>query len=275
MITLINENLFELVTNEETTENGNFFKTDVLTSMKVKKAKDNSMGKTRITSIKSSNKDFNACYTNVVNFTNKIGKTIVTLKAMETNRYDNDVYLIAIPFNGIAEPIANSPQYRIHHGLIVHSDKKNIKFNDETYTKVLYLMVEPNKGLFKEDHKYHVDEIHLTFSSYNLETIDDNTTTKKYTVDITFTEDSFRDYVKTSEETEPVNPEDFKGKRLLPLYRKNNMKHKTSGDTEHNNNKKSSSESNENFEKMIDTFNRDSKDTAKYLNRKNRKGNRR
>lgn len=78
-----------------------------------------------------------------------------------------NLYIVAFPFNGMIKPIPENPQYRIYKGLIA-SSAKPFFFNNRKYRKVLYLVIEINKNLFNEDHKYHTDEIVLNLESYAL-----------------------------------------------------------------------------------------------------------
>ena len=276
MITLINKKLFKLKKTES--DRDTFFKTNVLTAMKVKKSKkSDDMAQTVITTIKSKSEDYNASNTSVHSFSTHNGKRVATLFSTD-EKNDSDIYLVAIPFNGFAEPMVESKEYRIHQGIIVQSDKRNIEFEGALYKKVLYLVVEPNTALFNPDHKYHVDEISLIFSSYNLETTNNDvaliTTTMKRTSYVAFKQDGFT-YRETVDESDPVNPEDFKGKQVFPIYTKEKKAERKSFNNKRQdeNNKKSSGDK---FEKMIDSFNKESNDNFKQINRKNiRKGKRR
>ena len=78
-----------------------------------------------------------------------------------------NLYIVAFPFNGMIKPIPDNPQYRIYKGLIATSAKPFF-FNNKRYRKVLYLVIEINKNLFKLDHKYHADEINIQLESYGL-----------------------------------------------------------------------------------------------------------
>ena len=94
-----------------------------------------------------------------------------------------NLYVVAFPFNGMIKPIPLNPQYRIYKGLIA-SSAKPFFFNNRKYRKVLYLVIEINKNLFKPDHKYHTDEIGIQLESYSLFT--DNETKEQKTTCETF-----------------------------------------------------------------------------------------
>jgi hypothetical protein len=246
MITFINENLFKLDTQEVSNDNGTHYKIDVLTANAVKKGKSEEVKNHIITRIISPIEDYNSYNVNIATSPGHNGMQNVSIRASERNTYDSDIILIAIPFNGIAEPIPESKEYRIHKGYVVRSDKRDIECNGVLYKKVLYLLVEPNIGLFNEDHKYHTDEIKLNFVSYNLETNEDNTTvTMKSTVEISFTAEAVK-YTDSVEESDPVDPDAYKGQMLFHTYSKKNKpagdkerapKHEKSGDKKFNKNK--------------------------------------
>ena len=223
MITFINENLFKLDTQEVSNNNGTLYKTDVLTAHAVKKGKSEEVKNHIITRITSPVEDYTEMNVNIVTSPGHNGMQNVSIRASERNTYDSDIILIAIPFNGIAEPIPESREYRIHKGYVVRSDKRDIECNGTLYKKVLYLLVEPNVSLFNEDHKYHTDEIKLNFVSYNLESNEeDNTTvTMKSTVEVTFTAEAVK-YTNSFEESEPVDPDAYKGQMLFHTYSKKN-----------------------------------------------------
>ena len=88
-----------------------------------------------------------------------------------------NLYVVAFPFNGMIKPIPENPQYRIYRGLIA-SSARSFFFNNRKYRKVLYLVIEINKNLFKPDHKYHTDKIDIQLESYALFT-DRDTNEKK------------------------------------------------------------------------------------------------
>ena len=97
-----------------------------------------------------------------------------------------NLYVVAFPFNGMIKPIPENPQYRIYRGLIA-SSVRSFFFNNRKYRKVLYLVIEVNKNLFKPDHKYHTDKIDIQLESYALFT-DRDTNEKKtnYNFDDTY-----------------------------------------------------------------------------------------
>lgn len=247
MITFINKELFKLETNEVSGDRGTFYKTSVLAAPKVKTGKDNTLGHRMITKIVSPVADYSELNVSVNVTEGHNGFENLSIRASEHNKYDADLIMIAIPFNGIAQPIPESKEYRIHKGIVLNSDKRNITLGDgedqRTYKKVLYLIVEPNTALFDETHKYHTKEIVLPFTYYNLESRggdDNNVETEKTTVVIAFKEDCIN-YNMTSEIVEPIDPESFKGEKLFVTAqhkKKNNSGKNNDSKEKQNRNKK-------------------------------------
>ena len=121
-----------------------------------------------------------------VNSANKY-QPLVEVRCHEQGDDRANVYVVAFPFNGMIKPIPENPQYRIYKGLIA-SSAKPFFFNNRKYRKVLYMVIEINKNLFKPDHKYHTDSIKIDFESFALfddrETGEKKTTCEKFTVNI-------------------------------------------------------------------------------------------
>ena len=159
-------------------------------------------------------------YANICRPSRQTGKSGngYTFIDLNTNNSDSYVVLVALPFNGFANPIPVSNDYRIHKGMLVQSDKKNILCNGNKYKKVLYLLVEVNAQRFSTLHKQHTDELKLEFSSYNLETLEDSVNTVKTTSVVTFTSDGCT-YTEASEYVEPVDANDFVGKPIYTVYK--------------------------------------------------------
>ena len=112
-----------------------------------------------------------------VNSSNKY-QPLVEVRCHEQGDDRANMYIVAFPFNGMIKPIPENPQYRIYKGLIA-SSAKPFFFNNRKYRKVLYLVIEVNKNLFKPDHKYHTDKIELSLESFAL--FDDRETGEKKT----------------------------------------------------------------------------------------------
>ena len=115
----------------------------------------------------------------------------VDVRCHERGEDQANLFVIAFPFNGMIKPMVENPQYRIYKGFIA-SSVKPFFFNNRKYRKILYLVVEVNKNLFKPDHKYHTDAVSITLESYAL--FDDRETGQKKTnheiMDITILADN-------------------------------------------------------------------------------------
>ena len=272
MIQIINEELFNVTSKREENENGEFFKTAYHTAFSVKNEKTGKMVQRIITTAISPSEDPNIGNMSVYTTTNKSGNPNVSLRTSERYTSDTDVFLIAIPFNGFIQEIEKSSNYRIYRGFVVHSDKKNIKFNGQTYKKVAYMMVTINSKVFDEEHKYHTDKIDLTINTFNLESdgASDEKQTVQTTTSISFTNnngDILVDVVRDSAVVEPVDANDFKNKAIFPIFRDNKAKR-----PRNNNFKERKQEASTSLDSMIDKFNRDYKDNQKssYNNNKNK-----
>lgn len=131
-----------------------------------------------------------------------------------------NIYIVAFPFNGMIRPLEEDPRYRIYKGLIA-SSAKPFFFNNKKYRKILYLVVEVNKNLFKEGHKHHTDSVVMDLESFAL--FDDRDDGKKKTnyekCSITFMSagNVFTDWsYKVIDEPVMMNAE--AGKQLWPTY---------------------------------------------------------
>lgn len=254
MITFINESLFTVKSEAVSNDRGDIFKTDVLTVPTVLKKKSSETAPRVFTKITSSTEDYNESNAAVHASVGFKGSEKISIRASERNRYDSDLYMVAIPFNGIAQPIEPSHNFRIHKGFVAVSDRRNIEFDGAMYKKVLYLLIEPNNALFDKNHKYHVDEINLDFVTYNLETKDEETTvTVKTTTTLRFTETAVEFFV-ASEETEPVAADTFRGQKLFTPMQHNrrtsehrNTRNNNSNSRMNNNNRDGHFKKNNNF----------------------------
>lgn len=103
------------------------------------------------------------------------------------NRRNANIYVLAIPFNGMIVPIPEDPTYRIYKGMI-GSSQRPIYVHGRRYRKVLYLVIEPNMQLLDPEHKHHVREIVVKVESFAIykdnESGDDRTNHEIYTFKI-------------------------------------------------------------------------------------------
>lgn len=275
MIKFINKELFNVAGELVSNEHGEYYKADVTSSMTVIKGKDKKPVHQLITKIISTNEDYNSNNTAISRVKLNSGNTKVSIKSSDRNKYDSRIFLIALPFNGLAKPLEESHLYKIHRGVIVNSKKRDIKFGDATYKKVLYLMITLNESVFSEDHKYHTDEIVLPFISYNLESVspDKDPETVMTTTTITFTVDDAR-YLSESASSEPVNPKDFTG-QLFKIYDKKQTENAEVKSTKKEDNYKEAknceSTDNGNLDAMIAQYQKDASRNEKARNKKGKK----
>lgn len=104
--------------------------------------------------------------------------TQIDVRCHEQGEDRANLFVIAFPFNGMIKPLEENPQYRIYKGFIA-SSAKPFFYDNHKYRKILYLVLEVNKNLFQEDHKYHTNEVKITLESYAL--FDDRETGRKKT----------------------------------------------------------------------------------------------
>ena len=97
---------------------------------------------------------------------NNRGIPQVSVRCLKDNSENkSDIYVVAFPFNGMILPIPEDPTYRIYKGMIM-SSVRPFYFKVRRYRKILYLVVEPHRALFNQNHKYHTDTISLKLESY-------------------------------------------------------------------------------------------------------------
>lgn len=150
-------------------------------------------------------------------------KQVATITASEENKWDNHVFLIALPFNGVAVPIPKNPDLKIYSGTVVKSDKRNIEFNGKFFKKVLYLVAVPNLKALELDpsDKNFREKIDLEFISYNIETENEENHTERLssTVTITLGEDDYNvAFDSVIEVVDPVDPTEYRGKNIFEVF---------------------------------------------------------
>jgi hypothetical protein len=223
MIKLINSSLFVQTTESRTSDKGDYFLTTFRSAVKTPdpKNKDTKIAKTIASVIHSEEDNFNQENTRISIGQTKAGYPAVHIGQNANNRFDTNVYLIAIPYSGVMEPLEKTHDYRIYRGTTIRAEKRTIDFEGQKYNKIAFLTIVLNESLFKEDNEHHQDELVLTLNSFNLENGDsdsDEKITVKTTVTVTFRKDEEPEVSTTSEETEPIDIEKFKGVSIFPLY---------------------------------------------------------
>lgn len=206
------------------------------------------------------------------------------LDKSDTN-YSCPVYIVAVPFNGILDAIKPSNGYRIHRGFIGKAKRKEIVYNDETYTKVVFMVVTPNVAMFKKTHKNHVESIDLEVVSYNLNSTESgDSKTVKSTATISFTA-AGADFSIVTEDWHAVDPKDLNTAKsyIFPIFNGlDTLKKRKAGNPSKNNTErdKVSKKTSEHLtqkinvpklDDMLDKFNRDSSEKQADLRKRNEK----
>lgn len=144
-------------------------------------------------------------------------KPNIKIRASNNNRFDMDIYMMAIPFNGIIQPIPGSFDYRIYRAFIAQSDRRDIEFEGKLYKKIAYLIMAPNTQLLQEYHTHHKDTLEFDFSFVNREGNDSKTICKKTTISIRFTKEGLISTMSEKDVSDEYVDGFTKGK-TFPIY---------------------------------------------------------
>lgn len=216
MITILNEELFEKVTEHRDGKNGkpDYFRTIISSSIESVDKKDPTVKCKRVVDhvLHTAEDNFNKENTRIlVDWTTN--RPFVKINQGDRNRYDAPVYMIAIPYNGFIAPIEKSNAYRIYKAFTIRSEKKDIEFQDHMYGRVAYMTVVPNVNLFADDQE--TEEVEMEIQVFGMEGKD----TVKTTWTIHFRKDEVTSFVTyQSEIVDPVNSDDYLGKKVFPIY---------------------------------------------------------
>lgn len=120
---------------------------------------------------------------------NNCGIPMVSARCLrEDSPNKSNLYIVAFPFNGMINPIAEDPRYRIYKGMIM-SSVRPFYYKNRRYRKILYLVIEPHMALFDQNHKHHTDTIDITMESFAIykdrESGDEKTNHETFTLYIT------------------------------------------------------------------------------------------
>lgn len=268
MIKFINDQFFEQDIQKMTnTEDGRtYYKNFITSSLEVEDKKTNEMKKRVVTTVYHNQEDYNQDNCMVRSTATKGGGVRVSISSNVRNRFDTNIYLVAIPFNGFLEKIEDTPQYRIYRGFVVSAKKRSIEWAGDLYKKIAYMIVVPNAGMMKEDARNHVDLIKLVMRSYNIETVEGekDPITVKTTNTIEFYPDGHTNTLIETDNVDPVDPENFRGIPFFPIFRpKSNPR------------RESSPNHGGDIESMIENFNKKSLDRQPRYKNNSRKKNRR
>lgn len=91
----------------------------------------------------------------------RTGKTQCQMQLNDRAKHDNNVFLMAIPFNGIMQPVDNGKYIRIHSAVVFHSDEP-FTIDEVSYSNVAYLLVSLDYSRMTADE---VNEVTMTFAS--------------------------------------------------------------------------------------------------------------
>lgn len=219
MITFINEHLFTKTCEKKDGVDGrpDFYRTIVDTSMDVIDKKDAEKIGPRVVEhvLHTAEDNWNKENTQI-NVKSVENRNYIRLNQKAENKYDTNVFFIAIPYNGFIVPLERSNNVRIYKAFTV-TIKDPIAIEDSTYKHVAYLIVVPNQKVVEEDGVACELEIKSYASLYE----DDRQKTLLSTTTIEFYDrEGTCDYEITTktEETAPVNMDDFLGEKTFPIF---------------------------------------------------------
>lgn len=70
-------------------------------------------------------------------------KVRVSIRTSVSNKYDNDVFIVALPYDGLVLPVESADGLGIFRSMILRSDRMDIEHEDHKYRRALYLVVSP------------------------------------------------------------------------------------------------------------------------------------
>ena len=218
MIKFINEDLFSKEVEKMDGREGrpDFYRTIVRTGMNVVDKKNPKKVAPKVVEhvLHTKEDNWNEENTRVGSkFVNDHGFLRVSQKA--TNKFDTNVFFIAIPYNGFVTPVERSKNFTIYKGFTVTLEDP-IGIGDDTYKHIAYLILVPNRIVI-EDEK---EACEFSITSYSSRTDGEDKKTIKVTTTIEFyNRDGDCDYEVTTktEESDPVNFEDYAEKKIFPI----------------------------------------------------------
>lgn len=183
------------------------------------------------------------------------GKPIVKINASDENKFDTDVYMVAIPFNGIIKPIEKSFDFRIFRAFIAQSDRRDIEFDGKFYKSIAYMVIVPNIQLLNEDHKYSKEYLVFNFSFVTRASHDGKTESEETTVSLTFTREGLVSVKQVNDVPDDYADDFTKRGRIFPIYKpvEKSEKAKTKKATA-SENKNSKDAAEERKKKLFDKF---------------------
>jgi len=165
MVVVVNKDLFSTDTKKKSGSNGDFFATSYLTPVEIEDRQSGDKFKRLISVVNHSSEELNKENTRIRIKPLKPGRNQVQIRQSPDYKFDSDIYLIAVPFNGVLLPIEESYSYRILSGFVVNTLKNPVMVGKQKFGKIAYMIVTLNKGLFAEDNKHHTDQLELVVKS--------------------------------------------------------------------------------------------------------------
>lgn len=222
MVNLVNKELFSLKTEKKNGTYGEFYSTTFATKVKVPDKKNEGEKRTRIlVGVNHSREDsLNKENTRIRVEQQRPGLNSIRIRQADNYQYDTNIYLVAIPFCGIVNPMEKSYDYRVFKAFVVKSDKYDIEVGGQKYNKVAYMIITLNNNLFAEDNEHHKDQLELNFETFNLASVDgqEEKETVKTTYSVIFSKDGSFTTSIASEKTDPVDSKDFKGQKMFHIF---------------------------------------------------------
>lgn len=94
----------------------------------------------------------------------------ITIRTSTDTRYDSDVFVIALPYEGVIQPFRHDTEaLAIYKTAILRSDRFSIEDETGRYSRVLYLVVRPDYKFLGGDDWYGKEcDLEITFAHSNL-----------------------------------------------------------------------------------------------------------
>ena len=145
----------------------------------------------------------------------------ITVRTSTDTRYDTDVFVVAIPYNGMIKPFRHDTEgLSIYKSIILKSDQATIEHLDTKYRRCAYFVVVPNYKSLAADGWYGPESnLVMTTAQSDLKARGVTEETAKWTFKTTtvrFGENGLFE-ITCTEETAPYDvfsPDDIKGKEI-------------------------------------------------------------
>ena len=159
----------------------------------------------------------------------------VTIRTAADTRYDTDVFVLAIPYDGLIIPIESEDELMIYRAMIMKSDKATFEHEDRKYKRCLYLVVSPKfsekgeNGWYNDNCDLVVKTIHSNKPRYAEPTCDESWFVSVH--HIKFGTDGLYDYEVSKEELPygAIDPDALHKARICKTVEPTLIKDRTSG----------------------------------------------